>query len=148
MKSVDYIVDLKTLERRMDLLEGRVMNSLGRLHGPQPLMRVYSEILLSGITPSKELETYMNAIVLLLSPRTLLDLCRLTHDMFAWRPFLAALDHLDTAGYEVRDATKWLEGCIRELLDAQGLRYLQIEDVVGSTHEGIERLRQICLSKQ
>ena len=49
-------------------------------------------------------EPVMRSGAMWMSPRTLLDLGRMTGDMFAWRPFLAALDLLKVTGHDVDDA--------------------------------------------
>lgn len=144
---VDLEVDVATLRRRLNTLEARVTGAVSELPGPHPLYKLYTHLLLSGLTPSEESAVLMRSCVSYLTPRSLLDLGRLTNDMFPWRPFLGALDHLHVAGYDVGDAVTWLEGCARDLLRAQGLSVLSLADVIRSPVGPLHNLQKIALSE-
>lgn len=145
-RMLDIEVDLATMRRRVDALEAHFLGSVSELSGPQPLFDTYAHLVLDGLTPGSDSAASMRSCAMLLSPRALLDLGRMTGDMFPWRPFLAALDVLKATGYDVDDALTWLEGTIQELLRAQGLSKLRIEDVLHSPVGPIHRLRRFALS--
>lgn len=62
----------------------------------------------------------------------LVRLMRRTRDPFCWRPFLHVLDRLALLGFqrEVEAGTTRLLKIIRVVLDLQGLRHVNIEDVM------------------
>lgn len=144
---VDLEVDVATLRRRLNVLEARVTGAISELPGPHPLYKLYTHLLFSGLAPSDDAAVLMRSCVAYLTPRTLLDLGRLTNDMFPWRPFLGALDHLHVAGYDVQEATTWLEGSAQDLLRAQGLGMLTLADVMRSPVGPLHNLRKIALSE-
>lgn len=145
-RTIDLEVDVATLRRRLDALEVQFTGNVDGFPGPQPLFFLYSHLLLSGLQPSKDSAALMQSCALLLTPRILLDLARLTGDMFPWRPFLGALDRLQVTGHDVQAATAWVESCARDLLKAQGLGILRIEDVLRSPVGPLHNLKQIALS--
>lgn len=144
---VDLEVDVATLRRRLDTLETRISGAVGDMPGPHPAFRIYTHLLFTGIVPSLDTAALMRTCVLMLTPRTLLDLGRLTGDMFPWRPFLGALDHLQIAGFDVHEATMWLEGCATDLLRAQGLGILTVADVLRSPVGPLHNIQKIALSE-
>lgn len=139
---IDLEVDLATLKRRLEALEVRFLGAVDDLGGPQPLFGLYSHLLLSGLQPTTEAAALMQGVALFLTPRNLLDLARLTGDMFPWRPFLASLDLLAVTGHDVEEATAWIEACAQDLLRAQGLQDLCLEDVLRSPVGPAQELRQ------
>lgn len=143
---VDLEVDVATLRRRLDALEARVTGSVNDLPGAHPVFRVYTHLLLSGLEATEESAALLRSCALLLTPRILLDLGRLTNDMFPWRPFLTALDLLELSGLEVHDAVAWVEGCAGDLLRAQGLGMLRIEDVLRSPVGPLHNMQEFALS--
>lgn len=145
---IDLEVDVATLRRRIDVLEARAYGRVDDLPGPQPLFDLYAHLLLDGIQPSEEMAAVLRSCLLLMSPRLLLDLARMTGDMFPWRPFLAAADLLSVTGYDMEEPTTWLEGCVQELLRAQGLRMLRIEDVLRSPAGPVHLLKKFALSER
>lgn len=145
---VDLEVDVATLRRRLDAVEIRLTGSVHDLHGPQPLFGIYSHLLFNGLDLSTDTAALMQSCALLLTPRTLLDLARLTGDMFPWRPFLCALDLLEARGHDVHDAITWVEDCARDLLRAQGLGILKLEDVLRSPVGPLHNLQEIALSER
>lgn len=147
LRSLDLEVDLATLRRRLDALEARFLGAVDDLGGPQPLFALYSHLIFDGLSPSKESAALMQSCSLMLTPRNLLDLSRLTGDMFPWRPFLAALDLLEVTGYAVGDSVAWVEACAEDLLKAQGLGVLRLADVLRSPVGPLHELKQIALSK-
>ncbi len=147
LKTLDLEVDLATMKRRLDLLEARFLGAVDDLGGPQPLFTLYTHLIFDGIQPSKETAAMMQSCSLLLTPRNLLDLTRLTGDMFPWRPFLAALDLLEATGHSVGDSVLWVEACALDLMHAQGLGALRIADVIKSPVGPLHELRRFALSK-
>ncbi len=143
---IDLEVDIASLRRRFDALEARIYGRVDDLPGPQPLFDLYAHLQLDGITPSPDSAAMLRSCILLMSPRLLLDLGRLTGDMFAWRPFLGAADLLQALGHDMLEAIEWLEGCAAELLRAQGLRMLRVEDVLRSPVGPTHTLREFALS--
>jgi hypothetical protein len=143
---LDLEVDIVTMRRRIDALEARLTGSVQDLNGPQPLFDLYAHLVLDGLEPTPDSAALMRTCVMLMTPRTLLDLARLTGDMFSWRPFLAGLDLLHLRGYDVTEATEWLEGSVQDLLRAQGLGMLRPEDVLRSPTGPIAVLKRIALS--
>lgn len=148
LRTIDLEVDLATMKKRLEALEARVLGSVDSLHGPHPLFLVYSHLLFDGLTPSKESAALMQSCALLLTPRNLLDLGRMTSDMFPWRPFLAALDLLQVTGHSVEKATEWVISCATDLLKAQGLGMLRVEDVLRSPVGPLQELKQFALSEK
>lgn len=144
---VDLEVDVATLRRRLDTLEARITGTVGDLPGPHPAFRIYTHLLLTGLVPSADSAALMRSCVLMMTPRTLLDLGRLTSDLFPWRPFLGALDQLQAAGHDVHEATTWLEECAHDLMRAQGLGILTVGDVVHSPVGPLHNVRKIALSE-
>lgn len=143
---LDLEVDVVTLRRRLDTLEARLTGSVQDLTGPQPLFDLYAHLILDGLKPSPDSAALLRTCVMLMTPRTLLDLARLTGDMFAWRPFLSALDLLHINGHDVSEATAWLEASVQDLLRAQGLKMLRPEDLLRSPIGPIATLKRIALS--
>jgi len=143
---LDLEVDVVTLRRRLDALEARLTGSVQDLNGPQPLFDLYSHLLLDGLEPSPDAVALLRTCVMLMTPRALLDLARLTGDMFAWRPFLSALDVMHTRGYDVTEASEWLVSSAQDLLRAQGLGMLRPEDVLRSPMGPIATMKRIALS--
>lgn len=148
LRMIDVEVDLATLRQRLEILETRILGSIDGLDGPQPLFSIYSHLQFDGITPSQESAALMQSCSLLLTPRNLLDLGRMTDDMFPWRPFLAALDLLEATGYNVSAATKWVQRCAEQLLIAQGLGVLRVEDVLKSPVGPVQELKHFALSEK
>lgn len=146
-RMIDLEVDVATLRRRIDALEARVYGRVDELDGPQPLFDAYSHLLLDGVQPNEESAAMLRTCILFMSPRTLLDLGRLTGDMFPWRPFLAAADLLHVTGFDMSESTTWLEDCAAALLRAQGLTMLRIEDVLRSPVGPIHLLKRFALSE-
>lgn len=147
-KVLDLEVDVATMRRRLDALEARFLGAVDDLGGPQPLFSIYSHLVLEGLSPSKESAALMQSCALLLTPRNLLDLARLTGDIFPWRPFLAALDLLEVTGHDVGESIAWVEACAEDLMKAQGLGVLRIADVLHSPVGPLHELRQYALSKR
>lgn len=145
-RMIDLEVDVATLRRRINMLEQRLYGRADDLPGPQPLFDLYAHLQLDGLTPSPDSAAMLRSCILLLSPRMLLDLGRLTGDMFPWRPFLGTADLLQTLGHDMEEAIAWLEGCADELLRAQGLGMLRIEDVVRSPVGPVTALKRFALS--
>lgn len=141
-------VEVATLRRRMDSLEAKFLGAVDDLQGPQPLFAVYSHLLLDGIQPGAEAAALLSSCALLLNPRNLLDLGRMTADPFPWRPFLTALDLLEVTGHDVHDAVLWVQGCAEELLAAQGLGILRVEDVLRSPVGPLSELKRFALSER
>jgi hypothetical protein len=145
-RMMDLEVDIATLNQRVAALETQRFGSSDALPGPQPLFRLYAMLCLDGLDPSEEAAVLMRACALLLSPRTVFDLCTLTQDMFAWRPFLLALDMLSEE-HDVSDAIGRVEGCARAVMDAQGLHYLDIADVIHSPVGPAANMKTLALSE-
>lgn len=139
---VDLEVDVSTLKLRVDALEARLTGNIGELDRAHPLFPIYSHLLISRLERTEETAVLLRTCVMQMTPRTLLDLGRMTNDMFPWRPFLGALDQLHLDEFDVLDATEWLELCARELLRAQGLGILKLEDVVRSPTGPVHNMRE------
>lgn len=148
LRMLDLEVDVATMRRRIDTLETRFLGRVDDLEGPQPLFTVYSHLIFDGLTPSKETAALMQSCSLLLTPRNLLDLSRLTGDMFPWRPFLAALDLLAVTGFDIGQSAEWVEACAEDLMKAQGLGVLRVADVIRSPVGPLHELRRYALSKK
>ncbi len=146
-RMIDLEVDVATLRHRVGGLEARVYGRVDDAAGPQPLFDTYAHLLLDGIQPCEESAALLRTCVMLLSPRMLLDLARLTGDMFPWRPFLAAVDLLHVTGFDMSASTTWLETCAQDLLNAQGLRMLRLEDVLRSPAGPVHLLKRFALSE-
>lgn len=143
---MDLEIDLASMKLRLNALEARIFGDVDSTPGPQPLFRLYSMLSLDGIEHTEEAAVLMRTCGLLMSPRIIFDLCTLTYDMFAWRPFLLALDMLSDT-YDVQQAIERVELCARAVLDAQGLQYLEIGDVIDSPVGPTANMKTYALSE-
>lgn len=146
-RTIDLEVDVATLRHRVGALEARMYGRIDDSSGPQPLFDTYAHLLLDGIHPCEESAALLRTCVALVSPRMLLDLARMTGDMFPWRPFLAAVDLLHVTGFDMTESTAWLETCAQDLLNAQGMKMLRIEDVLRAPTGPIHLLKSFALSE-
>lgn len=146
-RMLDLEVDVATLKQRVGVLEGRLFGRVDDLPGPQPLFDVYSHLILDGIALTEESAAMLRSLILIMSPRILLDLGRMVNDPFPWRPFLAAADLLLVSGLDMEGSIAWLEGIATELLKAQGLGLLRIEDVLRSPAGPVHKLKRFALSE-
>lgn len=145
---LDLEVEVATLRRRLDRLEGTFTGAVDDVSGPRPLFAVYSHLICDGISCTAESAALMRSCAMLLTPRNLLDLGRMIEDPFPWRPFLLALDHLEVAGFAVDDAVEWVEECAEDLLRAQGLEMLEVEDVLRTPMGPLHELHRTALSNR
>jgi hypothetical protein len=143
---MDLEIDIATLKQRVDALEAQRFGSSDSLPGPQPLFRLYAMLCLDGLEPGEEAAVLMRACAMLMTPRIVFDLCTLTQDPFAWRPFLLALDML-SLNYDVKDALARVEHCARLVMDVQGLRYVELEDVIHSPVGPAANMKTMALSE-
>lgn len=145
---IDLEVEVYTLRRRIGALEARIFGGVDELEGPNPLFQVYTHLQCSGVQPDEDAAALLRACTLLLTPRNLMDLGRMTGDPFPWRPFLAALDLLEVTGHDVAASSQWVQGCAEDLMRAQGLEMLRVEDVIRSPAGPLHELRRFALSKR
>ena len=143
---LDLEVEVATLRRRIGALEARIFGKVSDGPSAHPLFSIYSHLLCDGVTQSPESAALLRSVGLLLTPRSLLDLGRMAEDPFPWRPFLLALDLMETAGEDVHDAVEWVQGCAEELLAAQGLGMLRPADVLRSPVGPLNELHRFALS--
>jgi hypothetical protein len=142
---MDLEIDIATLKQRVDALEAQRFGISDSIPGPQPLFRLYAMLCLDGLEEDEEAATLMRACAMLMTPRIVFDLCTMTQDMFAWRPFLLALDKL-SLNYDVSDALTRVEYCARAVMNVQGLQYVDVDDVIASPVGPTANMKSLALS--
>jgi len=143
---MDLEVDMASLRLRLETVERRVFGDAEAVPGAQPLFRLYTLLLLDGLESREESAVLMRTCAMMMTPRLIFDLCVLTQDMFAWRPFLLTLDKLSLK-FDVQEAIERLEYCIRAVMNAQGLNRLKISDVIRSPVGPLANLKSFALSE-
>ena len=121
----------EALQRRVALLEHRLLGSKKSNHSPMSLRILYTDALCGRITLDDASLNLWTDAIMRMDELELLELARESENPFPWSVFLRVADWFTAHGFEVEKPTAHLLDVAQRLLGVQGLGKLKPADVYG-----------------